>query len=201
MSVKHQVVRKRIKDIERKLILNNLVFGVYGKVSVRIEDEGLVAISLIEDSIKEIITESIPIIDLNGNAIAGDCKGSEGWHTHLGIYKNMPSVNAIIEINSSHIMAFASSHTGIPLAFEDLKEVVGGSVEVAVDENARDLNCDDILDIALEKLHAKRAVIIPNTSLIATGVDLEKAFDVAMICERSAKSTLFAKMLGGVKEL
>ncbi len=198
MSLKHQMARKEIIDTGLQIIEKALVIGTLGNISVRIEEDELVAITPSGMEYDKIKPENIPIVDLEGNMIDGDAKPSMELPLHLAIYKARPDVFAIIHTHSTYCTAMAIARKPIPAASEDMVQIVGGNVRVAA---YRLPGSEELGDEAVKALKDRTAVILANHGLLTAASNLKEALKVAYICEKSAHATLLAHMVGGPIEL
>ena len=63
----------------------------------------------------EIMTvDDVMVIDLDGNILEGPHRPSSEWRMHAAIYKNDPTVNAIVHTHSPYATAFAINNLPIP---------------------------------------------------------------------------------------
>lgn len=194
MSLKHQIARKEIIEAGKKILQDAMVIGTWGNISVRIEEDDLVAITPTGVDYNTLIPENIPILDLEGNLIDGNMKPSIELSMHLEIYKARPDIHAILHTHSVYATAMAIARKPIPAACEDLIQVAGGEVRVARYELP---GSKELGEAVVEALDERNAVIMANHGLLAASGSLKETFKIASICEKSAHATLLAANIGG----
>lgn len=197
MNLKYEKERREIIDIGIKMSDTKLVVGTWGNISRRI-NENLMAItpSGIDYSILE--PKDIPILDLEGNIIDGKTKPSTEHNLHMEVYKCRKDTHAIVHTHSTYCTAFAIARKGIPATVEDLVQIVGGNVRVG--EYALPGSVE-LAKNTIKALEGRNAAILANHGALAVGRNLNEALKIALILEKSAEATVYAKILGKVVEL
>jgi len=195
-----QLLETRKKVVEKgiEMLSTNLTVGTWGNISCRIRGEDYIAITPTGMSYNTLVPEDIVILDLKGNTVSGSRKPSIEVPLHLAIYKAREDVQAIIHTHSAYATAMAVARREIPAAVEDLVQIVGGNVRV----NEYALPGTEQLGInTVIAMKGRNAVLLANHGMIGAGRDLEEAFKVCQIVEKSAQITLLAQLMGGVIEL
>ena len=197
MPVKYKLIRDQIIKYGVKISSGGLVLGTWGNISSRV-DQNFIAITPSGVDYDTIGLEDIPIVNLQGEVVEGNLKPSIELFLHLAIYYNRSDVNAIVHTHSEHVTAFAIARKEIPAGAEDLAQIAGGNIRVS---DYHLPGSKELGKAAVEALEDRNAVILANHGCLAAAKDLKEAFKVACIVEKSAKATIFAQLLGGVKEL
>lgn len=149
-----------------------LTHGTSGNVSVR-RDAGTFFIS--PSGIPYERLDDIPIMDFNGRWY-GQRRPSSEWRFHRDILRARPDIGAIVHTHSNAAVALACTGQGIP-AFHYMVAVAGGP----------DIRCapyatfgsQALSDHALEALEGRKACLLANHGVIATGSDLAGALRLA----------------------
>jgi len=136
-------------------------------------------------------------MDLNGRWF-GRCRPSSEWRFHRDILESRPDVGAIVHTHSPRATALACTGRGIP-AFHYMIAVAGG----------RDIRCapyytfgtQELSDAALTALKDRKACLLANHGVIATGADLAIAVALAGEIENLALQYSLALTLGEVRIL
>jgi L-fuculose-phosphate aldolase len=193
LETRKKVVKKGIE-----MLATNLTVGTWGNISSRVPEEDYIAITPTGMSYDELLPEDIVILDLEGNIISGTRKPSIEVPLHLSIYNAREDVGAIVHTHSPYATAMAVARKEIPGAVEDLVQIVGGNVRV----NEYALPGTKQLGINTAKaMEGRNAVLLANHGMLGAGRNLEEAFRVCQVVEKSAQVTLLAQLMGGVVEL
>lgn len=187
--------KEQIVSISMELLNSGLVIESWGNVSTRCHDNQSFVITPSAVNYQDLKATDIVTMDLNGKTIEGERKPSSEYKLHLEILRNRKEINAVIHTHSIYATAFAVAGKSIPVAAEDLAQVIGGSVEVA---EHRMPGSQELADICLETMGEKNAVLLANHGLVAVGSSLKDALRVARVVEKNAQITLLASQLGNV---
>jgi L-fuculose-phosphate aldolase len=180
----------------RELARSSLSHGTTGNVSAR-RDERSFVVSPSGMDYEALVADDIPVVDLEGRWF-GRCRPSSEWRFHRDIYKLRDDVGAIVHTHSRNATALACTGRGIP-AFHYMVAVAGGP----------DIRCapyqpfgtQDLSDAALAALKDRKACLLANHGVIATGVDLTAALLLASEVESLASQYCAALALGQVRVL
>jgi L-fuculose-phosphate aldolase len=141
--------------------------------------------------------DDVPLMDLDGRWF-GRCRPSSEWRFHRDIFESRRDVGAIVHTHSPQATALACTGRGIP-PFHYMVAVAGG----------RDIRCapyhtfgtQELSDAALAALQDRKACLLANHGLIATGADLRAAVALAGEVENLARQYCAALSLGRVAVL
>lgn len=180
----------------RELVRRGLTHGTSGNVSVRY-DERQFFVSPTGMDYDVLQAEDVPLMDLDGRWF-GRRRPSSEWRFHRDIFKSRHDVGAIVHTHSPRATALACTGRGIP-AFHYMVAVAGG----------RDIRCapyyafgtQDLSDAALAALKDRKACLLANHGVIATGADLPTALMLAGEVENLALQYCAALSLGEVRIL
>jgi L-fuculose-phosphate aldolase len=180
----------------RELTQRGLTHGTSGNVSVRY-DARRFFLSPTGLAYEALQVEDIPLMDLEGRWF-GRCRPSSEWRFHRDIFQARPEVGAIVHTHSPRATALACTGRGIP-AFHYMVAVAGG----------RDIRCapyytfgtQELSHAALIALKDRKACLLANHGVIATGADLPSAVALAGEVEFLALQFCTALSLGEVRIL
>jgi len=180
----------------RELTRRGLTHGTSGNVSVR-SDERHFFVSPTGMNYELLQVEDIPLMDLDGRWF-GHRRPSSEWRFHRDIFRSRQDVGAIVHTHSPHATALACTARGIP-AFHYMVAVAGGC----------DIRCapyyafgtQELSDAALAALQDRKACLLANHGVIATGADLPTALALAGEVENLALQYCAALSLGQVRIL
>ena len=180
----------------RELTRRGLTHGTSGNVSVRC-DEQRFFVSPSGMDYELLQADDVPLVDLDGRWF-GRHRPSSEWRFHRDILRSRPDVGAIVHTHSPRATALACTGRGIP-AFHYMIAVAGG----------RDIRCapyytfgtQELSDAALTALKDRKACLLANHGVIATGADLAIAVALAGEIENLALQYSLALTLGEVRIL
>jgi L-fuculose-phosphate aldolase len=180
----------------RELTRRGLTHGRSGNVSVRC-DERRFFVSPSGMDYEVLRDDDVPLMDLDGQWF-GRCRPSSEWRFHRDIFRSRPDVGAIVHTHSPRATALACTGRGIP-AFHYMVAIAGG----------RDIRCapyytfgtQELSDAALTALRDRKACLLANHGVIATGADLAGAVSLAGEVENLALQYCAALSLGRVSIL
>ena len=189
-------LRTMVVSACRELTRRGLTHGTSGNVSVRCGARRFfVSPSGMDYEVLQ--ADDVPLMDLNGRWF-GRCRPSSEWRFHRDILESRPDVGAIVHTHSPRATALACTGRGIP-AFHYMIAVAGG----------RDIRCapyytfgtQELSDAALTALKDRKACLLANHGVIATGADLASAVALAGEIENLALQYSLALTLGEVRIL
>jgi L-fuculose-phosphate aldolase len=180
----------------RELTRLGLTYGTSGNVSVRCDARRFfVSPSGMDYGVLQ--ADDVALMDLDGRWF-GHRRPSSEWRFHRDIYKSRHDVGAIVHTHSAQATALACTGRGIP-AFHYMVAVAGG----------RDIRCapyyafgtQELSEAALAALKDRKACLLANHGVIATGADLASAVSLAGEVENLAQQYCAALSLGKVSVL
>ena len=180
----------------RELTRRGLTHGTSGNVSVRC-DEQRFFVSPSGMDYELLQADDVPLLHLDGRWF-GRHRPSSEWRFHRDILRSRPDVGAIVHTHSPRATALACTGRGIP-AFHYMVAIAGGS----------DIRCapyhtfgtQELSDAALAALRDRRACLLANHGVIATGADLASAMRLAGEVENLALQYSVALTLGEIRIL
>ena len=180
----------------RELTRQGLTHGTSGNVSVRC-DERRFFVSPSGMDYELLQADDVPLMDLDGRWF-GRHRPSSEWRFHRDILRSRPDVGAIVHTHSPRATALACTGRGIP-AFHYMVAIAGGS----------DIRCapyhtfgtQELSDAALAALRDRKACLLANHGVIATGADLASAMRLAGEVENLALQYGVALTLGEIRIL
>jgi L-fuculose-phosphate aldolase len=180
----------------RELTRRGLTHGTSGNVSVRC-DERRFFVSPSGMDYEALQPDDVPLMDIDGRWF-GRRRPSSEWRFHRDIFQSRDDVGAIVHTHSPRATALACTGRGIP-AFHYMVAVGGG----------RDIRCapyhgfgtQELSDAALAALKDRKACLLANHGVIATGADLPSAISLAGEVENLALQYCAALSVGEVRIL
>lgn len=168
---------------------HGLTYGTSGNVSVRRDSE---TFFISPTGVPYEQLDDIPFMDFKGRWY-GTRRPSSEWRFHRDILRARPDINAIVHTHSKYAVALACTGSGIP-AFHYMVAVAGGA----------DIRCapyatfgsQALSDHAVSALADRKACLLANHGVIATGHDLASALRLAGEVENLAAQYSAALAVG-----
>jgi L-fuculose-phosphate aldolase len=198
LSLAAEKAKEQIAKMGQKIIAAGLVFGTWGNISVRVAKEELVVITPSGIDYGNIQARDMVVVDYAGQVVEGERRPSNETQMHLAIYRARNDVGAVMHTHSVFASAMAVAQTAIPPIMEDMAQLIGGGVPVA--RYARAATAE-LAANAVEALGELNAVLLANHGVVGVGRDLNEAFDVCQVVERSAQVYAWAGLNGRPAEL
>jgi len=171
--------------------------GMSGNVSLRIAEGMLITPSSV--AYDELAESDIVAMEASGEWASDNGRvPSSEWRFHLDVFAARPDVSAIVHAHPVNATALACHGRGID-SFHYMVAVAGG----------HDIRCADYATFGTEELSAnvvhalrdRKACLIANHGIVATGSSLTQALDIAVEVEVLAGQYLAALALGEPKKL
>jgi ribulose-5-phosphate 4-epimerase/fuculose-1-phosphate aldolase len=160
------------------------VRGTGGNMSVRIQDDSLMAVTPSSVKYRELSTDDICIVDLNGVVVDAHRAPSVETGMHAVIYRSRPDVGAIVHTHQIFGSVFALINQPIPALFDEVSFTLGPAVEVV--PYGLSGSVDLVNNVAGKLSNSANAYIIQNHGIIALGKNLDKAILAAELIEKVA---------------
>jgi L-fuculose-phosphate aldolase len=180
-------------DTALTMSMSGLSAGRSGNVSVR--DGERVLITPTGMAYEDLVPSDIVSMGLGGAVPPGSRKPSSEWHFHAAIYAARDDVRAIVHTHSNAATALSCLEEAIP-AFHYMVAAAGG-VDIRCAPYAT-FGTEELAALAVQALEGRDACLLAHHGVIACGVDLVKAYDLAVEVETLAEQYGRARLLGSV---
>lgn len=194
-SVEARELRAAIVEACRWLVATGLVQGTSGNVSVRWKDRMLITPSGVP--YEEMAPEDVVAVPLEGDGSAFEARGrnvpSSEWRFHFDILRARPEVGAVVHTHSPYATAFAICRKELVAAHYMIAAAGGPTIRVA---DYATFGTQELSDAALRALEGRKACLLANHGVIATGPTLERALWLAQEVEVLARQYAIALSLG-----
>lgn len=182
----------------KKVLQYGLVSGTWGNLSVRLPEEKMFVITPSGMGYDQVAGNDMVVVDFAGKVVLGFRKPSTETPLHTTLYRLRPDIGAIVHTHSLYASAFAAARKPIPPILEETAQVIGGEIPVADYALPGSKVLGDNAAMALGK---GKAVLLANHGVIGVGSDLDEAFKVCLVVEKTAQVFLAASQLGGAVTL
>ncbi len=193
--------RKIVLEAALKMAEKGLVVGTCGNISLRLpadDKNQLIAITPTSRHYDTLRVNDIPIIDFEGQRIAGSAPPSIETPLHIGIYRARKDVNAIIHTHSVFVSAAAVAGINIPPILEDQVVFLGGEIKLAGYALS---GTPEQLTNVLAALGDRHAVLLANHGAVGTGRTMQDAFTACELIEKTARVYLIALSTGKINQI
>lgn len=176
------ILRKEIIATALAMNARGINRGTSGNLSARWKDGFLITPSGL--AYEETVPSDVVFVDRNGNA-KGKGPASSEWRFHHDIYRARNDVGAVVHAHSSFATTLACLCMDVP-AFHYMVAVAGGT-NIRCARYAT-FGTQELSDHALEALSERKACLLANHGMIATGDSLKFALALAVevdaLCEQ-----------------
>jgi L-fuculose-phosphate aldolase len=175
--------REAVSELGRSMVEQGLTKGVGGNLSER-GDDGRIAISPSGIPYDRITPDMVPVVDADGERVAGDCEPSSETPMHTMIYERRPAVGAVVHTHSPYATTFASLGQPIPPTHY-LVSYVGDKIPVTgYEQPATEALGREATEAIGEEYNA---CLLQNHGVIAVGDSAEDALETALMVEFCAR--------------
>ncbi len=176
------ILRKEIIATALAMNARGINRGTSGNLSARWKDGFLITPSGL--AYEETVPSDVVFVDRNGNP-KGKRPASSEWRFHHDIYRARNDVGAVVHAHSSFATTLACLCMDVP-AFHYMVAVAGGT-NIRCARYAT-FGTQELSDHALEALSERKACLLANHGMIATGDRLKFALALAVevdaLCEQ-----------------
>lgn len=183
--------RQSIANLGVQMLEQDLTKGTGGNLSARNGDRVVINPSGVPYD--EVTAETVPIVDVHGEQMAGGLKASTETPMHTEIYRRRDDVGGIVHTHSPYATTFASLNEPVP-ASHYLIAFAGDQVPVAPYEKPASKELGRAAADALGDDY--NACLLQNHGTIAVGPTPEAALEVALMTEYCARIEYQARGIG-----
>lgn len=155
--------------------------GTSGNISVRLGDQFLITPSAMP--YEDLEPEDILLMEFDGSHDPDKVPSSE-WRFHLDILKAKPEAGAVVHTHSAYATTIAIMGLDIPAVHYMVAAAGGNSVRCA---KYATYGTEDLAANALEAMQDRKACLLANHGLIATGGTLQQAMWLTVEVENLAR--------------
>jgi L-ribulose-5-phosphate 4-epimerase len=107
-------LRTSVLEANLELVKRGLVLYTFGNASGIDREQGLIAIKPSGVDYDELVPELMVVTDLHGKIIDGKLKPSSDLDTHTLLYREFPTIGAVVHTHSEYATSFAQAGLPIP---------------------------------------------------------------------------------------
>lgn len=184
--------RAALTAVMRALVDAGLNRGAAGNASLRLAEGLLITPTGVPPAL--LSDDRHVAMTLAGEVRAGQFAPSSEWRFHRDIYVARPEVGAVVHVHSPYATALACRRLDLP-AFHYMVAIAGGDSVRCADYAT--FGTQALSDAALAALADRRACLLANHGMIATGPTLDAARELAVALEDLAHQYCITLSLGG----
>ncbi|HZL27984.1 MAG TPA: L-ribulose-5-phosphate 4-epimerase [Acidobacteriaceae bacterium] len=109
-----KTLREEVLEANLELVRRGLVLYTFGNASGVDREQGLVVIKPSGVDYDELRPEHMVVTDLNGVTVEGTLKPSSDLDTHTLLYREFPTIGAVVHTHSEFATSFAQAGLSIP---------------------------------------------------------------------------------------
>ncbi len=188
-------IRQEIIEGGLRLVEEGLVARTWGNISIRVNETHML-ITPSGRPYRDLTPEDIVLVDYHTSRFEGSVRPSSEKGVHCEIYRSRKEVNAVIHTHQMNASTVAAARRELPPILDDMAQIIGPSVRVS--EYAHSAT-RKIARNTVRALKGRNAVLMANHGAVCVGRDLEEAFVVCQVLEKSCKAFIEAEFLGGAK--
>jgi L-ribulose-5-phosphate 4-epimerase len=113
-SMMLQTLREQVLEANLELVRHGLVLYTFGNASGVDREQGLVVIKPSGVDYDKLRPEHMVVTDLNGKIVEGTLNPSSDLDTHTLLYREFPSIGAVVHTHSEFATSFAQAGMPIP---------------------------------------------------------------------------------------
>jgi L-fuculose-phosphate aldolase len=180
-------LKRNIEAIGRLLWEKDLVTGLNGNISTRLDDNS-VLITATKTCLGLLQENDIVQIDLEGNIIGEGMASSERF-LHTEIYKNFPEVSAVLHSHTTYTNAYYLENDVLEPRIFESKFYLGEVVAIPQ-------TTPNVTDLApvMEALKSNSIVVLKNHGVVAMGKDLFDCFLLIQCLEDAVKIDAISRL-------
>jgi L-ribulose-5-phosphate 4-epimerase len=107
-------LRAEVLEANRELVRRGLVLYTFGNASGVDREQGLVVIKPSGVAYDDLRPEHMVVTDLDGNRVEGTLNPSSDLDTHTLLYREFPSIGAVVHTHSEYATSWAQAGLDIP---------------------------------------------------------------------------------------
>ena len=193
--------KKEVLETAQRMAEKGFTVGSSGNVSLRIKESGgreLVAITPSGRYYDSMKADDIVIVDFEGQRVEGELAPSIETMLHIGIYKARKKVNAVIHTHPVFGSVIAVTGMEIPPILDDQVTQIGGEIKVAQYALS---GSPEMVKNVIAALGPRNAVLMANHGALGVGRNMQEAFTICELLEKTAGIYISALGLGKVNLL
>jgi L-ribulose-5-phosphate 4-epimerase len=126
-----EALKQQVVEANQRLVAEGLVSLTWGNVSAIDRESGLVAIKPSGVDYDKLTTDSLVVVNLDGEVVEGSLRPSSDTKTHLELYRKFEAIGSVVHTHSASATAFSQAGKGLPCLGTTHADHFYGEVPVA----------------------------------------------------------------------
>ena len=164
--------------------------GTGGNVSVRLPGEERIVITPSTAAYKGLTHADMCVVDFDLKVVEGTLKPSVESSMHITVYKNRPTVNAVVHTHQVFASVFAVLHEPVPTLFDEVAFAIGEVIDIV--PYGLSGSPDLVANVASKLDNGCNCYIMQNHGALALGPTLDQALLNAELMEKVCRIYCFA---------
>jgi len=198
-----ETLRDQVLEANFEIVRRGLVLYTFGNVSAIDRASGLVVIKPSGVPYETMKSEDMVITDLHGKIVEGNLRPSSDLDTHLLLYREFPSIGAVVHTHSEYATAWAQAGRSIPAYGTTHADYFYGPVPVTEELSASDISGDYVHNTGLAIVRRFRdldpdgipAVLVAGHAPFCWGKTAADAAHNAVVLEAVARMAYYTTTL------
>ena len=177
-------LRKVIKDSGVNLLKENLVQGTWGNTAVRLDEDHMLVTPTGLDYVA-LQPEDMPVVQISDTSVWTDGKKPTSERKiHAAIMAARPEINATIHSHPVWCSVLASARIELPVMSDEMQKLVGGPARVGAYALP---GTKKLKEGTVEAMKGRNACFMANHGVFCAGRDMDEAFEIIRVMEKSCK--------------
>jgi L-fuculose-phosphate aldolase len=181
--------REQIAAACTRLADEGLIVGTAGNVSVRSGEH--VAVTPTGGVFGEITPDEVPVVNLDGELVAGELGPTSELALHLSLYERM-NAGAVVHTHAPFATALSCVVDEVPAIHYQMLQV-GGSLRVAPYAT---FGTEELAENVQRAMEGRTACLMQNHGTVGYGHDLDYAVESALLVEWACRLYWTARAIG-----
>ncbi len=188
-----ETLKQAVVEAGLKMVQQGLTVGTWGNISIRDSETGLMYISPSAIDYEDVRLADIAVLNDELEVIDGSARPSIEKRMHLAVYRAREDVNAVIHTHPLYSSVLGVNGMDLPGISEDFVQIVGD--RIICSEYALP-GTQELAENVVEGLGNRNAVLLPNHGTLCVGKDMDHAFKVCHVLEKTAHIFILARSIG-----
>jgi len=196
-------LRTEVLEANLELVTRGLVLYTFGNASGVDRHQGLVVIKPSGVDYADLKPEHMVVTDLNGKIVEGTLKPSSDLDTHTLLYREFPTIGAVVHTHSEYATSFAQAGMAIPALGTTHADYFYGPVPVTAELTDEAIGGDYVHETGLAIVRrfagidplAVPSVLVAGHAPFSWGRNAHDAAHNAVVLEAVARKAYFTLTL------
>jgi len=190
-------LRQQICEIGKRAWTRGLVAASDGNISARLDDDRVLCTPTMTCK-GFMTTDSLCVVDLDGNLVEGQNQPTSEIKLHLNIYRQRSDVRSVFHSHAPHATAFAITGQAVPRNVLAEPELFLGNVPLAPYARTGSEEFSRSIDPFVQTTNA---ILLANHGVVTYHTSVETAFWLTEMLDAYCRILINAKAIGPIQTL